>query len=261
VAKLHTGERGFFMRTRLCAAATAWLAVTGSALAADLGFPAKAGAPGAMWSGCHLGIQGGVGAAHNTWTDQPANLPFGTGFIDANGFGETANTDMTGGLAGGQLGCDYQFGSLFVVGVQGSMAAGDITGTNFDQFNDTWSLRSHIDWMATGTARLGFAVNNVLIYGRGGGAWAHDRFEIENAETNLGTPQATRFGWTAGAGIEWAFAHSWSAFMEMNYYSFAGTNVSFPGNAFNGSGGATAPFTVNTALSIETFTLGVNYRF
>jgi outer membrane immunogenic protein len=250
------------MKTRLLAgAAIAVLGGAASAAAADLGVPFKAAPAGMSWTGCHIGAQGGLGAGHNTWQDNPANLPFGTGFIDANGFGEIANTDMSGALAGGQLGCDYQFAGSWVVGIQGSMVASDITGTNFDQFNDTWSLRSKIDWMATGTARVGFAVSNVLIYGRGGAAWAHDRFEIENAETNLGTPQALRLGWTAGAGIEWAFAPSWSAFFEADYSSFSAINVAFPGNAFNGSGGATAPFTVNTALSIETFTMGVNYRF
>src|ERR1700693_3733841 len=69
-------------------------------------------------------------------------------------------------------------------------AYSDLTGTNFDQFNDTWSLRSNVDWLATVTGRLGYAINNVLLYGRGGAAWAHDKFEIENAETNLGTPAA-----------------------------------------------------------------------
>ena len=236
------------MKMRVLAGATiALCAAAGSAAAADLGIPMKA--PGMSWTGCHIGIQGGLGAGHNTWKDQPANLAFGTGFIDANGFGETANTDMSGGLVGGQGGCDLQFSGPFVVGIQGSMSASDMTGTNFDQFNDTWSLRSNVEWLAAATGRLGYAVNNFLIYGRGGGAWAHNRFEIENAETNLGTPQATRLGWTAGAGVEWAFAQNWSAFLEVDYYSFGGTNVAFPGNTFNGSGGATAPFTVNTSLA------------
>jgi len=249
------------MRTRLLGIAMGLFAGVGGAAAADLGYPMKAAPGGPSWTGCHMGLRGGIGAGHNTWTDSPATLPFGAGFIDANGFGETANTDMTGGTVGGQFGCDMQFSGPFVAGVQGNFSVADITGTNFDQFNDTWSLRSSVDWLAAVTGRLGISVSNVLVYGRGGGAWAHNRFEIENAETNLGTPQSTRMGWTAGAGLEWAFAPNWSAFLEVNYYNFGGQNVAFPGNAFNGSGGATVPFTVNTALTLETFEMGVNYRF
>jgi outer membrane immunogenic protein len=241
--------------------ATALVALVGSAVAADLGFPTRSPGLGPTWTGCHLGASAGLGAGHNQWTDQRPNLPFGTGFIDANGFGETANTDMSGGLVGGQLGCDYQFLGFWVAGLQGTFSYSDITGTNFDQFNDTWSLRTNVDWLATATGRLGYAINNVLLYGRGGAAWAHNKFEIENAETNLGTPQATRLGWTAGAGIEWAFAPNWSAFVELNYFNFGGQNVSFPGNAFNGAGGATPAFIVNTGLTMETAQIGVNYRF
>jgi len=235
----------------LAGAAMALLAAGDAATAADLGFPTKAA--GMSWTGCHVGIQGGLGAGHNTWRDQPA----AAGFVDANAVGETANTDMSGGLVGGQVGCDMQFSGAWVAGIQGMMAASDIAGTNMDQFNDTWSLRTGVSWLAAGTGRLGFAVNNVLLYGRAGGAWAHDRFEIENADVNLGTPQATRLGWTAGAGMEWLFAPNWSAFLEVDYYGFSGTNVAFPGNA----AAATPSFIANTSLSLETFQVGVNYRF
>jgi outer membrane immunogenic protein len=245
------------MKMRLLGIAMGLFAGVGCAAAADLGYPIKAGPGGPSWSGCHIGLRGGIGAGHNTWTDSP----IAGAFIDANGLGETANTDMAGGTIGGQFGCDMQFSGPFVAGVQGNLSAADITGTNFDQFNDTWSLRSNVDWMAAVTGRFGIAVSNVLVYGRGGGAWAHNRFEIENAAANLGNTQMTRLGWTAGAGVEWAFAPNWSAFLEVNYYNFGGQAVAFPGSTNNTLGGATPPFSVNTALTLETFEMGVNYRF
>jgi outer membrane immunogenic protein len=246
------------MRMRLFAGTVlALMAAASCAAAADLGTP-RPGGPG--WTGCHIGAFGGLGTGQNRWQDQATTLPFGAGFIDANGFGGIANTDMAGSLAGVQLGCDLQMG-LFVVGVQGSYALSNISGTNLDQFNSTWSVRSNVDWLAGATGRLGYAINTVMIYGRAGGAWAHDRFEIENTATNLGTPQANRMGWTAGAGIEWAFAPNWSTFLELDYYGFGALAVPFPGNAFNGLGGATAPFNVSTSLAVETLTVGVNYRF
>jgi outer membrane immunogenic protein len=234
-----------FMKMRLLSGvAMALLAAAGSAAAADLGIPFKA--PVTSWTGCRVGIQGGLGVGQNTWTVT----------------GETANTDISGGVVGGQVGCDMQFLGPWVAGIQGSMVTSDFTGTGFawspppGNPNANLSLHSNIDWMAAVTGRLGFVVNNYLIYGRGGAAWTYDRLDIENAAVNLGAPQTTRMGWTAGGGIEWMFTPNWSAFLEVDYYGFGAPNVSFPG-----APGVTAPFSVNTSLSLETFTLGVNYRF
>lgn len=230
------------------------LGAAGSAGAADLRLPTKAPAmmPAAFsWSGCYIGGRTGLGAGHTTWQD--VDVP---GDIDGNGFGNTANTDMSGALYGGQIGCDYQFSGNWVFGVQGMLAGSTITGTNMDQFNATWTLRDKVDWYGDATGRLGFAVDRVLVYTRGGFAWSHNKFEIENSGFNLGTPAATRFGWTLGTGVEWAFAPSWSVFMEGDYYNFTGQNVLFAGNAATGNG----PFNVKTSQTMETLQFGVNYR-
>lgn len=227
----------------------------GSASAADLSPVYRkapmAPAPSFSWSGCHIGARAGLGTGHTSWQD--ASTP---GDIDANGFGNTANTDMSGALYGGQIGCDYQFSGPFVFGVEGMIAGTTITGTNQDQFNATWALRDQVDWLGSATGRLGYAIDHVLLYGKGGFAWGHNKFEIENSGFNLGTPSATRLGWTLGTGVEWAFAPQWSVFLEADYYKFQGQNVSFAGNVAT----ANAPFTVNTSQTVETFQFGVNYR-
>ena len=43
-----------------------------------------------------------------------------------------------------------------------------------------------------------------------------------------------RTGWTAGAGVEWAFTNDWSARLEYDYYDFGRSNVlmSDAANAF-----------------------------
>jgi len=43
----------------------------------------------------------------------------------------------------------------------------------------TSTLRTKNDRMASLTGRVGFAVDRVLLYTRGGLAWAHNKFEIE----------------------------------------------------------------------------------
>src|SRR6266576_4295724 len=66
----------------------------------------------------------GLAAGHTTWQD---TVPLGT--IDATMSGQTANTDMSGAIFGGQIGCSYQFSPL-VIGLEGSVSASNLTGTN-----------------------------------------------------------------------------------------------------------------------------------
>lgn len=233
------------------------MTTAGFAGAADLRYyrnnpPVIAAVEPPSWTGCYAGSHSGLAAGHTTWQD---TVPLGT--IDATMSGQTANTDMSGAIYGAQIGCDYQFNRAWVIGVEGSFSAATVTGTNMDQFNSTWTLRTKNDWIASFTGRVGFAVDRVLLYTRGGLAWAHNKFEIENTAILDGTPSATRIGLVIGSGIEWAFTPCVSAFLEADYYSFNGTNVSFAGDLIN----PTPAFAVKTTQNVETLKFGVNYRF
>src|SRR4051794_14778555 len=88
------------------AAATLLLAGTAASSAADMAVkstPYVAPAPVFTWTGCYLGAHAGAGVL----LDQ--------GFQDR---GVAADRHGTGGLAGGQIGCNYQSGML-VLGVEG----------------------------------------------------------------------------------------------------------------------------------------------
>jgi outer membrane immunogenic protein len=240
----------------LAGASVAVIVAAGSANSADLAVPYKAPlapAPQFSWTGCHIGTSGGLGAGHTQWTDTQPD-----GNIDGNtASARTANTDMSGAVYGGQIGCDMQVNGNWVIGVGGMMSAADVTGTNQDQFNNPWTLRDRIDWFGSATGRIGWAVNSVLLYTKGGFAFAHNKFEIENSGVTLGTPSSTRIGWTLGSGVEWAFAPSWSVFAETNYYCFGNQTETF--NLVPGF--INPPTTINTKQTLETLTFGVNYKF
>ena len=232
-----------------------------SASAADMSTPflkAPLAAPVFSWTGCYAGTQSGLGTGHAKW--QHVDTP---GDIDGNGSFNTANTDMSGAVYGGQIGCDYQGGPWFlggnwVLGLQGMISGSTVTGTNMDQFNATWTLRDRIDWFGSVTGRFGTTITDrAMLYVRGGVAWAHNKFEIENSGFNLGTPTNTAVGWTLGTGIEYALSPNWSVFAETSYYDFGSHNVGFIGNAAT----ANLPFIVKTSQTLETFQLGINYRF
>jgi outer membrane immunogenic protein len=224
------------------------------AFAADLAVKAPAIAPPApfSWTGCYIG--GHVGGVFSE--DKNTNLS-----------GATASYGSSGFAGGGQIGCDYQFAAGWVAGVEGRAAWTSLKNTRAASVT---SLTTGItvpsqytlsnDFLASATARLGHTfADRWLIYVRGGAAWTREK--VDDAFTTPGgiavDPSATRTrnGWTAGTGVEWAFAPHWSANVEYNYYDF--------GNDGTRLTSATGVF-VNIHALKDTFhaaTLGVNYRF
>ena len=121
-----------------------------------------------------------------------------------------------------------------MIGVEGMGAWTDIKGSQPDLvFGGKNVLSSKTEALASITGRLGYSFDRVLFYGKGGGAWARDRYQNNNAgiaffgiPPNVFTARTDRFGWTLGAGVEWAFADNWSAKVEYNHYDFGSKGVS-----------------------------------
>ena len=260
---LEAGMKRIFLTT----VATAAITATSAAIAADLPRPGPAGPPGFIpppmfsWTGCYLGASVGLGQSHTQWQDvtPDGNIDM---FTTSN---RTAHTNGGGGVFGGQLGCDWQVSNNWVLGLQGTVHGADINSTQQNQLNFPWSLTNNVDWYSTLTGRVGWAMNNFLIYGKGGFAWADSRMEVQNSGVTIFNGSTTRTGWTIGTGVEWGFAPNWSAFAEFNYLSFGNTTNSLVNNVvmMNGEafGGANAPFAFNTKMQMETFMVGLNYRF
>ena len=182
----------------------------------------------------------------------------------------TDYADIGGALAGGQIGVNYQTGQ-FVLGAEISGAWANIQGDNtcFGSFPDPvlagFNCGTQIHALAAFTGRAGFAFNRSLVYAKGGVAWDSqtDIFNTVAAGVLLGTPGAllnsksSNWGYTVGAGVEYALISNWSAALEYNYYDF-GKSTAFtttipPGLA-----------NVNLApnnTTIHAMSLGLNYRF
>ena len=104
--RIEVSEKGRIIMQKILLAGTACLTlISGSAMAADLR-PARARAPvytkapvmpAYSWTGCYIGVEGGGawGRSHHE---------------DASGLAITGDYDVTGGLIGGTLGCNYQVG-------------------------------------------------------------------------------------------------------------------------------------------------------
>jgi outer membrane immunogenic protein len=249
---------------KLLFARVAALAVTiaGPAFAADM--PLKSETPFAArfnWTSCYLGGHVGGGFAHKDITD-PVQLVQDSflGAGSSNGI-TTVSPGPSGVVIGGQIGCDYQFASSWVVGIEGAasgstMKASRTVGLPLGN-PDTALVRASTDFLPSVTARLGYAFDNVLVYARGGVALAGDRFNVTGSFA--GAPFAfegldNRLGWTAGGGVDWAFSHHWSANIEYDYYQFGhgGVLMSDSINAFAGI--------VDVKQTVQVVKVGLNFH-
>jgi outer membrane immunogenic protein len=222
------------MNTRLtgiCLAVAALLLGSLSAQAADLPqpsykAPAYVGPAYANWTGFYVGINGGYAWGDSDWTGGTGNFK-----VSPNGW-----------LGGGTVGYNFQTGT-WVWGIEGDFDYVDLTGTAGGlclgcSVKDTW--------FATARGRLGYAGwNNWLPYITGGAA-----FGDVKVSTIFGDQSKTKWGWTAGAGLEWAFLANWSAKVEYLYVDLGSTDCDLC---------AATPSSVDFTASVVR--LGVNYRF
>lgn len=233
-----------------------------SAQGADIGArpvykaaPVVAPIPAYSWTGCYVG-------AHAGWAWEKSQVEERS-FRRSSGITRTslADLDTSGAILGGQIGCDYQFASNFVLGIEGDLAWTDLRNHVHDPTDEDPGnvLRFNTQWLSSVTGRLGFAaLPRTLLYVKGGGAWAHDRFDFTQADIVglRGIFDQTRTGWTVGGGVEWAFAPNWSVFVEYDHYDFGTKNVVTHFGPFAGDFDR-----FDVKQRIDTVKLGVNYRF
>jgi outer membrane immunogenic protein len=237
---------------RLFMTAMLSIAAAGTAFAADLPQPAPVQAPVAYiptvapvynWGGIYVGINGGWGWGQNNWsTGTNAGAVFPTPL--------SWNTSDNGGVIGGTVGANYQTGE-FVFGVEGDWDwSGINTGTSSTICNGTGACQTGNNWLATVRGRAGWAADRVLFYGTAGGAFA-------SIQTTFNGVQNTRTqdGWTAGAGVEWAFADNWTARAEYLYVDLG----KYSGTCTTAACGGGLPFTAN--LNVNLFRVGVDFKW
>jgi outer membrane immunogenic protein len=238
------------MKALLRSAIVGTLLIGNSSFAADLAVKAPPVAAPALfsWTGCYIGVHVGGGGSEET-VSVPSILP---------GISVTGHT--SGILGGGQAGCNLQFGGNWLIGFEGEGSAADLRGDITQTIvGVTGTAHAQTDWLASATGRLGWAWDRVLIYGKGGVAWAGNKYSLFIPQfPEQETASETRPGWTAGAGIEWAFSTNWSIKGEYDYYDFGTRTLTLVGT-FAGAPIAVPGVMVRQKTSVGK--LGINYRF
>jgi outer membrane immunogenic protein len=275
----------------------ATVAMTGVSFAADLpvsapyrqAFIAK---QAVEWTGLYFGINAGYGWGQHTSNirfvgngaftnpvsvasiDPTTGLPLfnlltglpvtntvaGPTELSATRVGGSGN--LNGGLAGGQIGFNWQAG-MFVFGaeVDGQWSGQESTLTVGCGAGCTATQNVKLRSLVTGRGRLGLAFDWIMPYVTGGAALVNG---LDNLTVTVGGVTAnfmplsgSTLGWTAGAGVEMALWTNWSAKFEYLYVSANGANVIAPIPNALGGGFATTPMEYRDNI----VRVGLNYRF
>lgn len=199
------------MKTTVFAAATFILAAT-SAIAADAvsdipAAPAAIENPAFSWTGFDAGVQVGYG-----WNKQDI-----LGIAPAG----TVNADFNTGMAGGFAGYNYQFSNNWVAGLEGDFEGnwGDgkltVLAPDFYQYG--------FDWQGSVRAKVGYAVDRALVYGTAGWAIGRGYLTVPGA----GTQKENFYGFTVGAGVDYAFTDMIFGRVEYRYTNFGDQNFDY----------------------------------
>jgi outer membrane immunogenic protein len=251
--------------TRILGAALGVVAASGAAFAADMPvYKAPiAPAPAYSWTGLYVGGHVGGAWSSNDWflpndplnsvAQQPLGTPFQgsfpntpAGLIAARLTGyqgptigplnvSSGSNTAAGWLAGAQIGYNYQIKN-WVLGVEGEANWTGLKGSNKDS-NYANINQSQTDFVGILGGRFGYAWDRVLLYGKAGGAWAHDKYSVFSNKTfavgnGVPTPVTVtsgtevdeaivnRFGYMLGVGVEYALTPHWSVKAEYEYLDF-----------------------------------------
>lgn len=216
----------------------------GTASAADLPYKAPAAVQAVeSWTGLYAGVNGGggfgsTGANEFGMFGARASYPAAMGAYDLG-------HPVSGGLAGGQVGANWQINS-WVWGfeadldwaniggrktISGSAVAENNGGGSFP--GNFVTASQNIDAFATVRARAGVLVRpDLLLYGTAGLAYGDVksdgdfRFQRPGFFRDYGhAGYASGVGWIAGAGAEYMFAPHWTVKGEYLYYDLGNHSV------------------------------------
>jgi opacity protein-like surface antigen len=209
-------------------------------------FKAPAAASRNDWSGFYVGVEGGGDWGRSKHINNANNI--------------TPDFAVNGGVLGGTIGYNAQFGGAWLFGLEGDVSWMNADGSASNlapNFKPESSSETREHWLSTARVRLGAVpADHMLAYVTGGVALA-DVEAVAHQESGDSFSQShIRGGWTAGAGIEYAIDKNWSAKLE---YLHVGLNDAPYLNNLN-SAVAGVNRGGGVPLSDEMVRAGVNYR-
>jgi outer membrane immunogenic protein len=218
------------------------------------------------WTGFYVGGNAGLSVAKNA-TDS-------TRMRSIVGFGstqdlETFDLSPQGGLAGVQAGFNWQVSRRFVLG-----AEGDFQWTNANVVNCVLGcldpvlhaggllFKQTLSSFGTLRGRAGWTNGPSLLYLTGGGAYGQvDTDETHTQTGHLSNVQETKWGWTAGGGLESQIVGNLTAKVEYLYLDLGKTGGQGIFDNSLGAGTNLNTYNFSSRLHDHVFRAGLNYKF
>jgi outer membrane immunogenic protein len=213
-------------------------------------------APAFSWTGVYFGLNAGWLGADNSMVNRATpGIDSGIDVQDlaAPSTGEVSVGNKSGFIGGAEIGYNYQFNNWVagieadIQGIAGQAVNGSLT-TASGSMTSTLTGSMDTRWLGTLRGRLGFVpIPTVLVYGSGGLAYSEvtattslSQSDSSTGSSGSGTGGAgfaeLVTGWTAGAGVAWMFAQSWSVKVEYLHYDLG--TASFTWAATDNTSGA-----------------------
>src|SRR6266478_1410978 len=230
------------------------------------------------WTGIYFGVNAGYGwaqgssntvfggGAANTALLIPAaaTTPLGLGATELGGTSLLGSSSPRGGIAGGQVGFNWQagmvvFGAEFDAQWSGQSNAVSLICTPPIP-GCTASEAVKIRSLTTGRARIGLAFDWLMPYVTAGAALVNARDDLTvtvgGVTANFPPLSNTSLGWTAGAGVDVALSSNWSARLEYLHIraNDLTSSVTVPGFLGVGTAAESAAYRDNIVR------VGLNYR-
>jgi outer membrane immunogenic protein len=235
-------------RTRRVAACVGGLLLaSGAAFAADMPVKAPPAPTSYNWYGFYVG-----GTAGYAWGSDPTDLTYGSEL--PAGLPATEAGNPRGFLGGLEYGTNYQFGR-WVLGTESDYSFANITSSQTTTTGGFTNVGSEkLSTFSTSRGRAGYTIrDDLLLFGTAGLADGSVKTSVASPDF-LGSTSKTLWGWTAGAGIEYARG-PWSAKLEYLHYDLGNLDLTLtdPAGAFLAS--------TSTRYAGDIVRAGVNYHF
>jgi outer membrane immunogenic protein len=164
----------------------------------------------------------------------------------------------SGFAGGGQIGCDYQFASNWVFGIQGMIDGADLSRSREGIIFPELTFHSDVRWFGTITARLGYLVTpQFLFYAKGGWGTVKQRFSVTDTDTGFvfRSADTNSSGGDVGVGFEYMFTQNWTFFVEWDHIFLNHRSIDFAGAV------ECIRCTDNIRRDFDKVLFGINWRF
>lgn len=219
-------------------------------------------APAAFnWTGFYIGVHGGAAVGDFKY---PVSASLYDGEESYANIGGELKQDASGGFGGVQVGYNWQFNPNWVLGVEADIAASSYQGKVSGNINApggslNFEAGSEVEWFGTVRGRIGYAMDNVLLYGTGGLAYGDVKSSVSGNISGLGgineSTSDTEYGWTIGGGLEYGITKNITFKTEYLYVDLGSKTL------LDLNDGEGQFVKVDADTKFHTLKAGLNYKF